>query len=80
MVIDLNSVQTEYHKEFGPTQIKIVAEHYGIFRDLFDNAIFYPYLPLDVCYDYNEEQVTPVYSGNFILPCEVNICYSNILS
>ena len=44
--------------------LRAIAEHYGLFDDLFKHGYFIPRLPLHVNYPFNDEQVTPVYSGN----------------
>ncbi|KAL3860403.1 hypothetical protein ACJMK2_010528 [Sinanodonta woodiana] len=70
LVIPVNEVQSERFSESGGQYIKDVADHYGIFRDLFSGAYFYPQVDLNVNYDYDEESVTPVYQGNILLPSE----------
>lgn len=64
--LDMDKVHKEWRTESGPRHICRVAEHYGIFRDMFDGAHFNPVIPLDVWYDYDEEFVTPVKYGNII--------------
>lgn len=70
--LDLDEVKTEWDKTVGPDHIKIMAEHFGIFRDLFDGAHFMPTMPLAITYDYDDETVTPVYRGNHIQPSEAS--------
>ena len=41
-----------------------IANHYGLFDDLFKHGYFYPRIPLNINYPYENEQVTPVYCGN----------------
>ncbi|OWF38006.1 39S ribosomal protein L38, mitochondrial-like [Mizuhopecten yessoensis] len=48
-----------------------VAQHYGLYRDLFSGAFFYPQFPLNVFFDYDSESVTAVYNGNILSPSEV---------
>lgn len=45
-------------------QVRTIAEHYGLFNDLFKYGYFIPRVPLHVHYPYEKDQVTPVYSGN----------------
>ncbi|KAK8723935.1 hypothetical protein OTU49_011613, partial [Cherax quadricarinatus] len=54
----------------GPHHIRTLAEHYGIFRDLYGNAYFIPSVILKIFYDFDEETVTPVYRGNTVKPRE----------
>ncbi|XP_059145544.1 large ribosomal subunit protein mL38-like [Physella acuta] len=71
--VDLEKVKEEWFKESMPTQVKKVAEHYGIFQDLFDGAHFYPVVPLDIWFDYDEEFITPVRYGNHVEATEAAI-------
>lgn len=58
---------------------KSLAEHYGIFRDLFNNAIFYPSVNMNISYDYDDEYVSKVYIGNRLKPSEVSIYHYQVL-
>jgi large subunit ribosomal protein L38 len=69
----LDEVKEEYQQEMKSYHWKSLAEHYGIFRDLFDNAIFYPSVNTDISYDYDDEYVSKVYIGNRLKPSEVCI-------
>lgn len=75
-------MKEKWQNEKGPSHLRTIAEHYGIFDDLFGSAFFYNTNPLTVCYDYDEEFVTPVYYGNKIPPAEVRTLFviSKILS
>jgi large subunit ribosomal protein L38 len=47
--IDLNAVKAEWFKTGGPFQIRKLAEHYGIFNDLFGkHAYFTPRVSLTI--------------------------------
>ena len=52
---------------------KSLAEHYGIYRDLFDNAMFYQCVNMDISYDFDEEYVSKVHIGNRLKPSEVGL-------
>jgi len=52
--------------------LRAISEHYGIFDDLFKYGYFVPRLPLQINYPYDNEQVTPVYSGNRLYANDVN--------
>jgi len=69
--IPLLDVEKDWLWESAARHIQTVAEHYGIYTDLFDGNYFTPVVNLHVCYDYDDELVTPVYYGNRILPAEV---------
>ncbi|KAG7167955.1 39S ribosomal protein L38-like, partial [Homarus americanus] len=47
-----------------------LAEHYGIFRDLYGSAYFVPYVALGITYDLDDHTVSPVHRGNTIKPGE----------
>lgn len=70
--IPLERVNEEWKKTNWNRDMHTIARHYAIFRDLFDNATFYPQPFLRIFYDYDEEFLTPVYNGNKILPSEVS--------
>lgn len=69
--IPLDDVKSEWEKTVGSQHIKDIAEHYGIFRDLFYGAYFLPQIPLHIAYEYDDLVATPVYRGNHIKPSEV---------
>ena len=69
--VELKDVKEKWLREQGPYHIRSITEHYGIYSDLFGTAFFYNTTPMSVCYDYDEEFVTPVYYGNKIPPSEV---------
>ena len=53
--------------------MRALAEHHGVYRDLFNDAYFIPVVDMKVLYDYDDEFVTPVHLGNSILPSEVGM-------
>lgn len=71
--IPLDDVKDSWLSEWGPLHKRALAEHYGVYRDLFSDAFFVPVIDMKVLYDYDDEFVTPVHSGNVILPSEVSI-------
>lgn len=71
--IPLERVNEEWKKTNWNRDMHTIARHYAIFRDLFDNATFYPQPFLRIFYDYDEEFLTPVYNGNKILPSEAAV-------
>ena len=71
MKLEVNEVKQKWLNELGPAHIRSITDHYNIYSDLFGTAFFYNTTPLSICYDYDEEFVTPVYYGNTIPPSEV---------
>nr|XP_028572765.1 39S ribosomal protein L38, mitochondrial isoform X1 [Podarcis muralis] len=70
LLIPLDDVRAEWERTFGPSHRQRVAEHYGLYRDLFDDAFFVPQVPLRVEYNQDDEYVMPVYHGNMVTPTE----------
>ncbi|KAM8796996.1 large ribosomal subunit protein mL38 [Eudromia elegans] len=71
-LIPLDEVRAEWEKTSGPFHKQRVAEHYGIFRDLFKEATFTPSITLRVGYNQDDEHVVPVYHGNMVTPSEAS--------
>ena len=69
--IPLIDVEKDWRKESATGHLQTVAEHYGIYQDLFDGDYFAPVVHLHICYQYDGDLVTPVYHGNRIFPAEV---------
>ncbi|XP_060520257.1 large ribosomal subunit protein mL38 [Cylas formicarius] len=69
LIVDLEEVNREWLKTGGPKQIKEIADHFGVFQDLFGDAYFYPRVPLNVSYCKGDERV-PVYYGNCLKPID----------
>lgn len=73
MKVDLNLVEKEWISSTKPVHLKVLAEHYGIFQDLFgDYAFFYPVVHMNIAYSLNSETYSPVIAGNLLKPKEVN--------
>ena len=64
-------MREEWNRESMPEHVCQIAEHYGIFYDMFDGAYFHPVAPLDVAFGDNEKKCTPVLYGNSIPAAEV---------
>lgn len=72
--VDVDEVQKEWEESgLASSHIKTIAEHYGIFSDLFGDAYFFPRVPLNIEYIQKEETTVPVYRGNIVKPREVSI-------
>ncbi|CAN9508958.1 unnamed protein product [Ophioblennius macclurei] len=66
--ISLDQVRETWEKTSGPFQVKRLAEHYGVFRDLFPNAYFIPQVTLRI--NYNQDNSAGVHYGNRLTPTE----------
>ncbi|XP_040923023.1 39S ribosomal protein L38, mitochondrial isoform X2 [Toxotes jaculatrix] len=66
--ISVDRVQETWEKNTGPFHIQRLAEHYGVFRDLFPKAYFLPQVSLRVCY--GQDDSGRVYYGNRLTPTE----------
>ena len=69
--IPLDEVKAEWERTSGPYHVQKVAEHYGVYRDLFHGATFVPRIVLRVQYSLDEEHSLPVHRGNVVTPSEV---------
>ncbi|XP_068120574.1 large ribosomal subunit protein mL38 isoform X2 [Hyperolius riggenbachi] len=68
--LSLPDVRAEWEQTTGPHHIQIVAEHYGVYKDLFEEATFVPRVPLKIQYNTGDDTFMPVYYGNVITPSE----------
>ncbi|XP_022445277.1 39S ribosomal protein L38, mitochondrial isoform X1 [Delphinapterus leucas] len=68
--IPLEAVRAEWERTCGPYHKQRLAEHYGLYRDLFHGATFVPRVPLHVAYAVGEDDLVPVYYGNEVTPTE----------
>ncbi|CAJ1081136.1 S ribosomal protein L38%2C mitochondrial [Xyrichtys novacula] len=66
--IPLHRVQGAWEKSSGPFQIQRLADHYGVFRDLFPKAFFLPQVTLRISYD--QDNSHQVFHGNRLTPTE----------
>ncbi|KAJ3607526.1 hypothetical protein NHX12_024577 [Muraenolepis orangiensis] len=67
--IPLDRVQEGWEERNAPFHIRRLAEHYGVFRDLFPKAYFLPQVTLGVHYA-QEDRTAAVYYGNLLTPTE----------
>ncbi|KAL7745327.1 hypothetical protein ACLKA6_015347 [Drosophila palustris] len=72
LVIDLDKVQDAYVKSTGQHDLRLMADHYGIFEHLFGSAYFVPRVPLSIRYELDANTFYPVYNGNVIKPSEAS--------
>lgn len=79
MVIDLKQAKETYLNQNGPEEIKIIADHYGVFEHLFGDAYFIPRVSLKILFETKDFSL-PVCYGNVIKPKEAtsnpNVSYN----
>ncbi|KAG9478722.1 hypothetical protein GDO78_012404 [Eleutherodactylus coqui] len=73
LLIPLDEVRADWERECGPIHIQRVAEHYGVYNDLFGKATFVPQVTLRIQYNTEEDAVMPVYYGNVVTPTEAAV-------
>ncbi|XP_014487652.1 PREDICTED: 39S ribosomal protein L38, mitochondrial [Dinoponera quadriceps] len=72
LLVDLKDARECWLQTDGPFHIHRIAEHYGIYKDLYRDAYFMPTVPLDICYNLEDDKVTRVRTGNIIKPKEAS--------
>ena len=73
VLVDLDAAKEDWLKTTAPSQIRTIAEHYGIFNDLYGDAYFHPVIPLTINYDFGDpELLARVHRGNMITPNEAS--------
>lgn len=74
MDVSLDDVEREWRDSgLACQQLKVIADHYGIFSHLFGDAYFYPRVMLDIGFIQEDDTVVPVYRGNIVKPREVSV-------
>ncbi|TSL04199.1 39S ribosomal protein L38, mitochondrial [Bagarius yarrelli] len=66
--VPLDEVKQEWEKTNGPYHIRRLAEHYGVYRDLFPMAYFVPRVMLRVAF--GEDSNAMVHYGNHLSPSQ----------
>ncbi|KAM6951471.1 large ribosomal subunit protein mL38 [Aplochiton taeniatus] len=66
--ISLERVQAGWEENNGPYEVQRLADHYGVFRDLFPMAYFTPRVTLRV--NYSTDDSLQVHYGNRLTPTE----------
>lgn len=71
LIIDLEDVTKTWQETNGPNDVRKVAEHYGVFKDLYGDAYFNPRVQLDVSYSVGEDgEAANVFRGNLLKPID----------
>lgn len=68
--LELEDVKEEWLRTEAPHHIQMAAEHYGVYKDLFGDGYFTPYVALDVAFKQSDGKLAPVYRGNVVKPSE----------
>ena len=69
MSVPLGDIQNEWYKEFGRKHLVTVANHFGLYRDIY-GMTFEPQVSMEISFDNKKN----VYFGNIIKPSEVSEC------
>lgn len=69
MLVDLEEVEKDWYENNGPSHIKRIADHYGIYEHLYNEGYFLPKVHMNVLYS-SGDLVYPVYHGNVLKPSE----------
>ncbi|XP_034941567.1 39S ribosomal protein L38, mitochondrial isoform X2 [Chelonus insularis] len=71
LLFDQEFTEEEWFNSNASKNIKNIANHYGVFQDLFGDAYFYPAFPLNVKYESEDLELIPVvHRGNILKPSE----------
>ncbi|KAM9410894.1 large ribosomal subunit protein mL38-like [Salvelinus alpinus] len=66
--VPLDRVKAGWEETSDPYHVQRLADHYGIFKDLFPMAYFVPRVTLRVSYD--QDSSAQVHYGNHLMPRE----------
>lgn len=66
--INLEDAKKDYFQTCGQFHLRRIADHFGIYNDLFGNAYFVPRVPLSIKYTSEDGQNNLVHCGNVIKP------------
>ncbi|XP_024120245.1 39S ribosomal protein L38, mitochondrial [Oryzias melastigma] len=66
--VDLDRVQETWEQTAAPFHVRRLADHYGVFRDLFPNAYFLPQVTLRI--RYGQDGAAQVHHGNRLTPTQ----------
>lgn len=72
MVIPLEEISAEWLVTNGPKEVKRIADHYGVYKDLYGEAYFYPVTRMNVAYKLADDEYAHVYYGNPLKASEVS--------
>ncbi|CAF0913965.1 unnamed protein product [Didymodactylos carnosus] len=63
--LPLDEVRQDFvNSSIARLTVHTIAEHYNIYQDLFKHGYFIPQIMLNIVYPYQNDEVTPVFSGN----------------
>lgn len=70
--ISCEDARREWLTSSAPIHIKELADHYGIFEDLYEHGYFHPIVPLTIFYEQDNDHLIQVHHGNILLPSEAS--------
>ncbi|KOC61450.1 39S ribosomal protein L38, mitochondrial [Habropoda laboriosa] len=69
--VNMEEVREAWLETNSPFHARRIADHYGIFQDLFEDAFFFPVVPLEIDYRIkDEDSFVRVHTGNIVKPAE----------
>ncbi|CAK9802431.1 39S ribosomal protein L38, mitochondrial [Anthophora plagiata] len=69
--LNLEELKKAWLETDMPFHARRIADHYGIFQDLFEDAFFFPVVPLEINYRIKDDDTfVRVHTGNVIKPSE----------
>ncbi|XP_011169405.1 39S ribosomal protein L38, mitochondrial [Solenopsis invicta] len=72
LLVDLQTVREDWLRIDGISHVHRLAQHYGIYNNLYRDAYFMPTVPLNVSYELPDDKLVRVYTGNVIKPSEAS--------
>ena len=71
--VPLDDIQREWTESSSSYQqhVYMIASHYRVYQDLFNNAYFFPDSLINAGFEFEEDDITPVHLGNIIPAIEV---------
>jgi len=70
-MINLDECKKDWMQTAGPFQVRKLAEHYGVFENLFGKyAFFTPRVNLNILFKQPDDKYLPVYYGNRFSPTD----------
>jgi large subunit ribosomal protein L38 len=66
---NLDEIKSDWLKTAGPFHIRKIADHYGIYNDLFGKfAYFVPRVHMNIKFNLSNDEFLPVHHGNRVMP------------
>ncbi|XP_012224720.1 large ribosomal subunit protein mL38 [Linepithema humile] len=72
LLVDLEKAREDWLQSNGSFHTHRIADHYGVYKDLYGDAYFMPTVPLNINYELENDKLVKVYTGNVIKPSEAS--------